>query len=84
MTLSQPHLAANGVAFTVSVEFVKRQCIVSADALTKLSELGSGKADLMHMFLAHEANIAGVARRLVAAGVSGTPLQLDTKNFGLR
>lgn len=84
MALSQPHLAGNGVAFTVSVEFVKRNCIISADALTKLSELGTGEADLMQTFLAHEANIAGVARRLVAAGVSETPLRLDTKSFKSR
>jgi hypothetical protein len=84
MTLTRPHLAENGVAFTVSVEFVKRDCIISADALAKLSERGTGEADLMQMFLAHEANIAGVARRLVAAGVASTPLQLDSRTFRFR
>jgi hypothetical protein len=81
MDSSQPHAVSNGIAFTVSVDFVKRDCVVAAEALTKLSGLGSGKADLMQTFLAYEANISGIARRLVAAGVPGTPLQLDMRNF---
>jgi hypothetical protein len=81
MTLSHPHLAENGIAFTVSVDFVKRDCIVSSDALAKLATLGNGQADLMQIFLAYEPNISGIARRLVAAGVPGTPLLLDEKNF---
>jgi hypothetical protein len=81
MNSSQPHLISNGIAFTVSVDCVKRDCVVFADALTKLSELAPGESDLMQTFLAYEANINGIARRLVSAGVPGTPLQLGIKNF---
>lgn len=78
MNPSQPHLVQTGVAFTVSVEYVKHDCIVSKDALTTLSP---GQADLMQTFFAYEANINGIARRLIAAGVAGTPLQLGIRNF---
>lgn len=81
MNSSQPHLTAKGVAFTVCVDYVSRDCLISTDALTELSELGSGHANLMETYLAYEANINGIARRLVAAGVQGKPVQLDTKNF---
>jgi hypothetical protein len=81
MISSQPRLVSNGVAFAVYVDYVKRECVISADALTKLSELGAGEADLMQTFCAYEANINGIARRLVAAGVPHTPLQLNTQNF---
>jgi len=84
MVLPHPHLVSNGVAFTVSVDFVKRDCVISADALAKLSEFGTGKTDLMQTFFVHEATISGIARRLVASGVPGTPLQLDMKNFKFR
>lgn len=78
MNSSQPHLVQSGVAFTVSVEFIKHDCIVSTDALTTLAP---GQADLMQTFFAYEANINGIARRLIAAGVPGTPLQLGVRNF---
>jgi hypothetical protein len=63
------------------VDCVKRECIVSTEALTRLSELGTGEPDLMQTFRAYEANINGIARRLVAAGVPHTPLQLNPQNF---
>lgn len=79
---SQPHPVSNGIAFTVSVDYVKHDCVVSADALSRLAENAIADPNLMQTFLAHEANIQGIARRLVAAGVPGTPLRLDLKNFG--
>lgn len=81
MNLSQPHLTHNGVAFTVAVDFIKHDCIISSDALTALDP---GETDLVHKFLAYEANINGIARRMIAAGVPGTPLQLGVQNFKLR
>lgn len=81
MISSQPHLVDNGVAFTVYVDYVKHNCVISADALTKLSELGAGEADLIQTYCAYEANINGIARRLVTAGVPNTPLCLDVRNF---
>jgi len=80
MNLSQPHLVSNGVAFTVSVDYVKHACIVSTDALTTMEP---GVADVMATFSTHEATISGIARRLIAAGVPGTPLVLGVQNFKL-
>lgn len=81
MNSSQPHLVNDGVAFTVCVDYVERNCIISTDALTKLSQMGAGDADLMKTYCAYEANINGIARRLVGAGVPHSPLWLDAKNF---
>lgn len=81
MISSQPHLVSNGVAFTVYVDYIKHDCVISTDALTRLSELGPTDKDLMQTYCAYEANINGIARRLVSAGVPSTPLWLDVKNF---
>lgn len=81
MTTSQPHLVNDGVAFTVDVDYVKHNCVISTDALTKLSEMGAGDADLLQTYSAYEANINGIARRLVAAGVPSSPLWLHARNF---
>jgi hypothetical protein len=72
---------ASGVAFTVSVEFVKHDCIVSREALSKLARSNPDETDLMETFRAFEANIEGVARRLVSAGVPGNPLTLGPQSF---
>jgi hypothetical protein len=77
----EPILTKNGVAFTVSVDFIKRDCVVSTDALAKLSPLEAGIVDPMGTFRAFEAKINGVARRMVAANVQGTPLQLGPHSF---
>lgn len=78
---AEPRLTENGVRFTVSVDFVKRDCIISIDALAKLSAAQSGISDPMEVFHAFEAKINGVARRLVAANVQGIPLQLGPHSF---
>ncbi|MGZ3236932.1 MAG: DUF1488 family protein [Burkholderiaceae bacterium] len=81
MNQSTPVLTENGVAFTVNVDFVQRDCIITKDALTKLAQLQSGMVDLMETFHAFEAKINGVARRMVVANVKGTPLQLGPLSF---
>lgn len=81
MISSQPHLVSDGVAFTVYVDYIKHDCVISADALTRLSQLGTGDPDLIQTYCAYEANINGIARRLVSAGVPSTPLWLDVRNF---
>ena len=83
-TILQPHLTPEGVTFTVHVESVGRNCIVTVDALRKLSELKSaddGDVDMMELFHAYEATISGVARRLVAARVQGNPLVINPATF---
>jgi hypothetical protein len=79
--IAEPTLTENGVAFTVSVDFIKRDCIISKEALAKLSLLQNGIADPMETFRAFEAKINGVARRMVVANVQGTPLQLGPDSF---
>jgi hypothetical protein len=72
-------MTALGVGFTVRVDCVNRECFISNEALVKLSEhmtLGP-----METFCSFEGNIRGVARRLVQAGVLGTPLQLGPNSF---
>jgi hypothetical protein len=78
MVLSQPQLVSNGVAFTASVDFIKHDCVVSTDALTSLEP---GETNPMQTFFTFEANINGIARRLIAAGIPGRPLQLGVQNF---
>ena len=84
ITTKEPFVTQEGVAFVVSVEYVGHQCVVTNEALHKLSELKSGNdanADMMSLFHAYEATISGVARRLVAAGVPGNPLVMRAATF---
>ena len=78
---NQPQIIDNGIAFTVRVESIDRDCVISNDALAKLSGTQSGVHDPMQTFHAFEAKINGVARRLVSANVPGTPLQLGPDSF---
>ncbi|HJV83031.1 DUF1488 family protein [Noviherbaspirillum sp.] len=80
-TTAEPMLTSAGVAFTVCVDSIKRACVISNDALAKLSKLKSIDSDPMTTFRAFEATITGVARRLVAANVPGTPLLILPQFF---
>jgi hypothetical protein len=80
-TAVQPTLIKDGIAFTVRVDCVNRDCLISNAALAKLSQLRSGASDPMEVYRAFEATINGVARRMVAANVPGTPLQLGPDSF---
>jgi hypothetical protein len=82
--LSQPHVTSEGIAFTVCVDYVNHECLITEDALKKLSVLGNAagsEIDSMKIFRAYEAKINGIARRLVAAGVQGTPLRLTANSL---
>lgn len=79
-----PHLTDEGVCFAVTVDSLHRECLVSKEALQQLSMLGNRGAeepDAIETFRAFESKINGVARRLVAAGVQGTPLVLTNSTF---
>jgi hypothetical protein len=78
---AQPQLTEEGVTFTVRIDSVNRDCIISKEALLKLSQLRSGISDPMETFRAFEAKINGVARRMVAANVQGKPMQLGPNSF---
>jgi hypothetical protein len=81
-TTAEPILTSDGVAFTVvTADFVKRDCVVSNEALAQLTSLASGTIDPMATFHVYEAKIHGVARRLVNANVPGSPLRLGPQSF---
>lgn len=80
----QPLLTREGVVFTVRVDSLNRECLITEDALYKLSELKAidvTDAHTMEIFHAFEDTINGVARRLVAARVPGTPLVMRPTTF---
>jgi hypothetical protein len=81
-TLAHPLLTQEGVLFTVRVDSVGRDCIVTHDALQALSHLKpTDDADMMALFHAYEAKISGIARRLVGANVPGNPLRMNPATF---
>jgi hypothetical protein len=82
-TIAEPRIAEEGVTFTVEVGFTDRECLVSKNALSHLRRLkgGQAEADSMETYRTFEDVIHGVARRLVIAGVSGTPLVLGAAYF---
>jgi hypothetical protein len=80
-TAAEPKIAEDGVTFTVEVGFVDRECLVSKNALAYLRRTKGGQMDALATYRAHEDRIRSVARRLVAAGVSGSPLVLGAAYF---
>ncbi len=80
-TLAEPRATSDGVTFTVAVEFKDYECLVSTEALSDLSRSQDPQLDLLKAYKAYEAKIQGIARRLVTAGVTGTPLVLQPKHF---
>lgn len=81
---SQPRLTKKGITFSVVVDSVSRECLITPQALYTLSSFKSedAKVDMMEIFRTFEPNINGVARRLVAAGVAGNPLVMRPETFG--
>lgn len=76
-----PKASDEGVSFTVEVGFSNRECLISRNALSRLSRTKTGQSDLMAVYLACEDEIHTVARRLAVAGVSGSPLVIGASNF---
>lgn len=80
-TAVEPKVADEGVAFTVEVGFAERDCLVSRHALAHLSRTKGGALDALETYRTYEEHIHSVARRLVVAGVSGSPLVLGAAYF---
>ena len=77
-----PEVFNGGIAFTVvTLDYARHACIISKDALLSLAKLKNGDFGPMEIFLAHEAKIRGVARRMIAARVKGSPLQIEAHSF---
>ena len=79
--VTEPCMAEEGVTFTVDVGFADRECLVSKNALAHLRRLKGGQREFMEVYQAFEDQIHSVARRLVVAGVSGSPLVLGATYF---
>lgn len=80
-TIAEPRVAEEGVVFTVEVGFAERECLVSKNALAHLGRQKGGQLDAMTAYRTYEDQIHSVARRLVVAGVSGSPLVLGAAYF---
>ncbi len=80
-TVAEPLIADEGVMFTVEVGFTYRKCLVSKNALSHLRRKNGGQLDFLQTYRAFEDRIHGVARRLVVAGESGSPLILGAAYF---
>jgi hypothetical protein len=78
---AETRLADEGVFFRVTVGCAERECMVSKNALAHLCRVQGYAMNPMNTYLAFEAKIRGVARRLVAAGESTSPLVLGAAYF---
>lgn len=76
-----PCLTSAGVEFTVTVDYKIHDCMVSSEALSSLCHSVDKNLDLLATYGAFAAKINGVARRMVMAGVNGSPLLLAAQNF---
>lgn len=80
-TLTMPCLADGGILFRVSAGFSERECIISRNALAHLGRSQSRTMDFMHIYKACETRIHKVARRMIVAGESASPLVLGAAYF---
>lgn len=79
---ANPTITKQGVAFTVvTLDCAKHPCLISKEALESLSPHRAGAVEEMEIFRAFEARICGVARRMIAANVKGSPLTLEARSF---
>jgi hypothetical protein len=80
-TAVHPRLVEEGVYFKVAAGFVERDCIISKNALVYLGQLRGDVSDFMKTYSFFEQNIHKVARRLIVAGESASPLVLGAAYF---
>jgi hypothetical protein len=76
-----PYLTNEGVAFTVAVGFVKRECLIPKQTLSYICRTWGNDMDSMNAFRAYEDTIFAVARRLAVAGAGKSPLILERRFF---
>ncbi|MDB5762029.1 MAG: hypothetical protein JWQ21_1024 [Herminiimonas sp.] len=82
--IDQPRMTKSGVVFSIRIGSRSRECLISEEALKKLSALknvDASDADPMEIFHAFERTIDGAARRLITANVRGTPLLMQADTF---
>jgi hypothetical protein len=79
--MAEPRLTDEGIYFSVAHDNSDRICLVSRNALAYLCRGQGQPANFMSAYRASEARIVAVARRLVAAGESASPLVLGAAYF---
>lgn len=77
----RPHVIDEGVCFTVTVGFMKRECLIPRQTLSYISRSLESDEDYMSAFRAHEDTIMSVARRMIVAGAGGSPVVLERRYF---
>lgn len=80
-TAASPRVAELGIHFSVIAGSMERDCIVSKNALAYLGRGRTGDMGFMEIYSGFEDKIHAVARRLVAAGESASPLILGAAYF---
>lgn len=79
--LDTPHVTEDGVAFSVTVGFAKRDCLIPKQTLSYICRTWGHDMDYMKAFRTYEDTIIAVARRLVVAGAGQSPVLLERKFF---
>lgn len=84
MATKEPQSTAYGILFTINVDTVTHQCLISKKALNKLTQLSnidSSDAEAMDVFKAFEAYICPVAHHLLKTRQPKTTLRLTTSSI---
>lgn len=77
----EPTLSDEGVRFAVTIEQNLHPCLVTRDALDRLSQEYGFSLDAMNTYRAFEAKINSVARSKVLRGARQLPLVLGASSF---
>lgn len=84
MATDEPRSTEDGILFTISVNTVTHQCLISREALNKLSQLkniDATDADAVDVFKAFEAYIRPVAHDLFKTRSLKRTLRLTAQNI---
>lgn len=77
----EPMMAEEGIRFAVTIEQTLHPCVVTHDALKRLSRDHGFSLDAMNTYRAFEAKINSVARSRVLRGARQLPLVLGVGSF---
>lgn len=71
-----PSLTRDGVVFTISIDSIDHECVISRESLVNLSlfkNIDASDADTMDLYHAFEKTIHAMTRALVACDAAGRP-----------
>lgn len=81
LSAPEPMLSEEGVRFAITIEQSLHPCLVTHDALQRLSREHGFSLDAMNTYRAFEAKINSVARSRVLRGARQLPLVLGAGSF---